>query len=759
MFEIDQPNSRNVYKRLFGHPSGKFYDSALRFQPHFLWLMSRMEGECTCVLCWKGKPKVAPIPRKRIAHESLSLAAGRRQPLQDEASESSSRSGSLASRPGGISSRPQRQIKAAGAPYAVDENGNEDVYKELIKRLYTARDSKQGIEDDILEPNHMDWRATHEHGGYGSAVVENHLTSMELQHSFIPRIGELVLWIPQFLHQHSLMIDENSEYKFYSFDQKCFHGHPSWRAGVIAQVPSAKAQNGLIDFPDIQGLPDKKTALNTSGFLVETYPDPNDEVDKSASKQSKYVPLRDIRPLSHWRILLRGIPRDRWHASIKNALTCMTSMSLLEKFWFSGQWPNAHIRCKGLFLGPELIIVGDGIRIRPAEPLPGTKSTCTDVLVVEQIRLNLLDIKEHFTYPESEHLASSYTITLKGRGYTIDESRSYQTQSTDSSDLRLVPSQVPLHEVKTIFKAVGAADYGKWYYLHHPLRRYEISHDMVLGRLYEAGAVQLWTGQLQTKEAVDAKLVPSLEFDVEGIEVGRQFATQNDQRLEQAPQGAVRWYLGDHRAEALDLEFFNGNKVGRYEAVRDKATQEQWRNHMKVLNGQPVTEELFKYTSFSQFTIPGTRGRKPGSKVVDGRVIYPGQPGYDAAVAGGQTATPGTPKPKGYSQLAGAVLISSSEDDDEDEEDEDEDVGDEHDVGAERFYSAEAEGGRSSHAPRLPLSKSKPKPPPTKAQIMGGIEDLDLQDDYTSGEDYWPVARGGTEESEGGDYQPDPDTQ
>ncbi|KAK5047514.1 hypothetical protein LTR84_006611 [Exophiala bonariae] len=757
MFETDQPGSRNVYKRLFGHPSGKFFDSAPRFQPHFLWLMSRMKGDCECVLCWKGKPKIAPIPRKkRLIPELSSFALGRRN-MQDEASGSSSRSESLASRLGGIGNRPQRQIKAAGAPYAVDENGNEDVYKELIKRLYTSRDSKKGIEDDILEHNHMDWRATHEHQGLGAAVVENHLTSMELQHSFIPRIGELVLWIPQFLHQHSLMIDENSEYKFYSFDQKCFHGHPSWRAGVVAQVPSAKAQNGLIDFPDIQGLPEKKTTLNTSGFLIETFPDPNDEMDKSASKQSRYVALRDIRPLSHWRMLLRGIPRERWHPSIKNALTCMTSMSLLEKFWFSGQWPNAHIRCKGLFLGPELIIVGDAVRIRPEGPRNGTKSTCTDVLVVEQIRFNLVDIKEYFTYPDSEHLASSYTITLKGKGYTLDENRSYDAQLTDSSDLRIVPSQVPLYEVKTTFKAVGAADYGNWYYLHDPMKRYEISHDMVFGRLYEAGAVQLWTGQIQTKEAINAHLVPSLGFDVMGIETGRQFGTQSDQRLEQVPDGAICWYLGDHRADALDLEFFNGNKIGRYEAVRDKATQEQWRNHVKVLNGLPVTEDQFKYTSFAHFTIPGTRGRKPGSRVVDGRVIYPGQPGYDVAVATEHTATPRTPKPKGYSQLAAAAVVSADGEDTDEGDDEDE--GEEDDKGTERFYTAEAEDSGSAEVPRVPLFKSKPKAPATKAQIMSGIEDMDLEDDFTSEEEYWPVARGGTEESDGGDYRPNVDTQ
>lgn len=698
-----------------------------------------------------------------ILESSLPISE-RRNPTRDQESESSSRSESTAGRTGGSSTRPQRQIRAAGAPFATDEHGNEDVYKVLINRLYKARDSRKGIEDDIIELNHMDWRATHDHGGYGENVTLRHLTSIELQHSFIPRIGELVLWIPNFLHAHSLIIDENSEYKYYSFDQECFHGHPDWRAGVIAEAPAAKTANGPIDFTDIQSLPKKNTSLNTAGFRVETFPDPNDEVDKSASKQYRYVPLRNIRPLSHWHMLLRGVPRDRWHKSIKNALTCMTSMSLLEKFWFSGEWPNAHIRCKGIFLGPELIIVGDTVRIRPEFSASGALKKCTDVMVVEQIRLNLLNIKAEHTLPDSEHLASSYTVTLKGRGYTLDVHRSHEIQAQGTNAVRIeIPAAVPLAEVKTVFNSVGAADYGSWYHLHDPTKRYEISHDMVLGRMYEAGAVQLWTGQLQTQEALDNKLVPKLDFDAQAIEAGRRFATQNDMRLEEAPDNEIRWYFGDHRADALDLELFNGQKIGRYEEIRDKATQEQWRNHLKLLNGQSVTPHMFKYTSFTQFALPGTRGRKPGSKVVNGKVVRPGQPGYDDAVTADQIEPQGTPKHKQYSQMAGAVLVSSGEEDDDEDEDGADDDEEKSEREVDHYYSAPEDRKSSAEPSGSSILKNKPKSPLTKTQIMSGIEPADFDDDYSSGDDWLeepiPLARGGTEESEGGDYRPEPDSQ
>jgi hypothetical protein len=57
LFETDRTSGEGQsYKRLFGHPSGKYYDSAKRFGVHFKWLMGRMEGDCECVLCSSKKP-------------------------------------------------------------------------------------------------------------------------------------------------------------------------------------------------------------------------------------------------------------------------------------------------------------------------------------------------------------------------------------------------------------------------------------------------------------------------------------------------------------------------------------------------------------------------------------------------------------------------------------------------------------------------------------------------------------------------------
>ena len=81
LFEVDRVGSEGqAYKRLFGHPTGKYYDSAVRFEVHFKWLMSGMEGDCECVLCSGRKPP--PIRRSELfrpLQKSLSIPQSRAQ--------------------------------------------------------------------------------------------------------------------------------------------------------------------------------------------------------------------------------------------------------------------------------------------------------------------------------------------------------------------------------------------------------------------------------------------------------------------------------------------------------------------------------------------------------------------------------------------------------------------------------------------------------------------------------------------------------
>ena len=113
------------------------------------------------------------------------------------------------------------------------------MFKIFLTRLHRARDSRGGIDDDVQEVNSIDWRSEHAYKDYSEDdILPVHLTRIEQQHAFTPRLGELVLWIPDFLDGHHLMLDTKSwQYKFFDFVQKKFHGFPAWRAGVVTAVP------------------------------------------------------------------------------------------------------------------------------------------------------------------------------------------------------------------------------------------------------------------------------------------------------------------------------------------------------------------------------------------------------------------------------------------------------------------------------------------------------------------------------------------
>ncbi len=675
----------------------------------------------------------------------------------------------------GTSTRPQRNVRSAGAPYAQDAEGTEDIYKEQLKTLYAHRDSRKGIEDDIREPNSVDWRAEHSWAPLngqdwgGTDHVQRVLTSIEHQHTFVPRVGELVLFCPNFLDQHCLMLDEvTQQYKFYSFEQKCFHGFPVWRAGVVAAIPSDTAADGPVDFPDIQDVPKKQRSLNTGGFRIETFPNPNDENDKSMSKQYRDLPLRSIRPLNQWQMLLRGIARTKWHPSIENALTCMTTISLLEKFYFHGDWEaqqnrygvekkaHASIRCKGIYIGAELITIGDTVRI-----IPENGQHCTDVLVVESIRLHLRDIRQEHILPESPLLSTQTYITLVGKGYTTSRDRHHEKAKQSGSQ----PAKISPEEAKTIFRPVGSALYGPWYTLHAPRHRYEISHDQILGRLHEGAAVQLWTGSLQRKLSEGQKHArPSLDYDLKGVEEGRIYATVADERLEESKDTFPLWFWADTRAEALDVQTFNGIEVGNYDKVRDKETLELWRTHLKILNGVSVDSIASKYTNFTNLDLTSQDilghkrpGRKAGTRLVNGKALRPGDPGYPEEPGHRPPSRDReaflqlTPSKHKGSQMAGAALVSTDEDQTDEEAFED----------AKEDWGLQVDGAsesprvqHTSPAPRQPL-KQPPKQPKTKAEIMASVVN---EDSYSDDEDDWevdaPRERGGTQETEGGDFDP-----
>lgn len=720
-FERDQPAGQQVYKRLFGHPSGRFYDSIVRFEPHVWWLLDGRSGLCECFLCGNYKaPPGPPKPRNKLDVPDRQISAPkpsirrdgptlapqsvrqRPQRFEEDNSSRSTSTGPLAME------RSRRPARGLALTDPVDEEGTANVWKKAIIKMYNARDDKRGIEDDTREDDSTDWLSERD-------IIPQYFTQIEQQHSFIPRRGELVLWCPIFPDDLFLQRDPKSgHYRLYDAKARRFVDHlPQWRGGVVTAVPSRTSQNGAVDFPDLLNLQEKKTSLNTSGFRVETMPDPN-STDKSSSKQYRYVPLRSIRPLSQWQLLLSGIPQKDLHASVLYALTCMTSMSLIDKWRINGDWKDgAYISARGIYLGSELIIVGDAIRLTPES----TNAPCTDIMVVDTIRLYLEGMEYEHTDLSSTKLCSRSKVTFLGKAYTCQSDRAFTYPP--ESGLSNTSTTVSPEDIKGIFRPVGTALYGSWHTLHHVKDRWEVSYDQVLGRLYEAEAIRLWSGQRQQMNTISDSTTakPDLGFDMSSIIAGRRYATKVDERIPGPPvtdPTEIRWIISDYRAQALDVASINGYEVGPYFEARTPATLAAWRAHIKISNGEKVTtEELTSAmgprrqktrpnyaiaTSFADIdSSPGQsggkrRGRPPGSKLINGRIVraeeladmiptssnpmtsvgntevhdIPSGTDYDEEEDEGlEVAETQTPL-KHSSQMAGAALATDSEDIDED---------------------------------------------------------------------------------------------
>ncbi|KAK5091713.1 hypothetical protein LTR05_001898 [Lithohypha guttulata] len=873
-FEMDQPGGPQVYKRLFGHPSGRFYDSIRRFETHFFWLLDGRSGKCECMLCGNFKPApgplrprvklnpVAGLPTTSVPKPLLKTGLPRVPMLNARAStdeELTSGNEATGGMGGGRRGRPDRYAQST---HPTDEEGTSNEFRKAIDHAYKQEGGAKEIDFDIKEENSIDWLSE-----IDSLPVS--LTQIEAQHSFIPRRGELVLWIPDFPeNQYLLRNAETGEYQFYDFHEKKYTGFPRWRAGVVVEVPVAAFKNGVIDFPDILDLPLKKTSLNTAGFRIETMPDPNDDDEKSLSKQYRYVALRNIRPLAHWQLLLKGIPQKTLHRSILHALTCMTSVSLVGRRSFIGHWRRGgYIRARACFLGSEMITLGDTIRLTPHEP----NASCMDILVVDDIRFKMTGFKpEHLEY-DSQLLCSSSQLHFVGKAYTLDRSRAHihvpssQAQSqSQSAEAAYVPHSLHSEDVKEWFRPVGTGEYGKWYPLQGDYKKFEVSYDQVLGRLYEADAIRLWSGlrQRHISSANREMMKPDLGFDTSSIIGGRRYATKTDERIPDVPESdpkAIRWVLSDYRAQSLSLATINGLETAAYNPIRTPATLAEWRAHIDISEGRQPTKTLIKaprkrpkyrfdmrdfglddgaISGGGTYTAKGTggggrRGRPAGSKLIDGKIYtaemlrnmtniptrgktLPTQAGmtsfdhedieeeddegeqsqdsekldHPAFHSHSQSHQPAF---KSSSQLAGAALNENSDDEESDPQarppprnsmlaaayafDSDENDQDKRmpDITVEDFKLAAAALNHKGKAPtRLP---------PSKAQIMQSVEEGEdsalenigapdmAADDFSDEEeeeeeeeeedlinyDSWKTlrnARGGTEESEGGDYRP-----
>ena len=491
-------------KYLYGHPSQITFDSPNRFFPHFKYLMENRGSNigCPCTVC-NAKGGVVPPIRAPTTTGITSQPKGRPKLLA----------------PGMNASR-------------VDEEGTPDIYRNLIDKLK----SQGNLDEAITEPMSLDWKAE-------QAILPEILEELQQNPQWLPRRGDIVLYVRR-LPAGVEMFHDSGEFKLRHIESGAWVGHPSWEAGVIGQTPAER-----VSIEDLVREYGKKQNVSSSGVRVEPIPSPNNN-DKSLSKQYEYIPLHYTRPFVFWADLLGSIPEEKWHPTIKNALTTMSSFSLMGKHHFRGTWPEAQIYCHAIYVGAEMIAVGDTVRLMPKSGM-----SCTDVLTIKSIRLKLsnLDVANSNDYDEGRPYNSS--IFIYGTAYTSDPHRTTKEWfSTNHPPRKIIHEDDP------------------WQYpLHPPTKEMQIPFSRIVGRLFETEAMILWFPHLSKNT------LTSLSQGIAGMQEAREFSRKNDRRITE--QFGATWFWGDTRAEALDLHTINGLETSKYDTEREP---KEWRKQIKA---------------------------------------------------------------------------------------------------------------------------------------------------------------------------------
>ena len=396
-----------------------------------------------------------------------------------------------------------------------------DLYISFFETL--LREGK--IDIKIKENESMDWRAE-------QSVLSQHWKTAVNQPSFIPRLGEIVLWCREMQGEIELE-PESNEFMMYDTTSKTYVGHPKWMAGVVTQVPEER-----VDLADLLEQPEKQFAINVSGFRVECFPKPNSP-DKRLSKQYTYIPMHHLRPMIFWQQILHGIPRTTWHPSIIHALDVFANFSVFNRYRIKGTWPCCNISVGGMFLGTELLHPGDVVKVLPF--LKG--APVTDVMHITQIVVKFSNvILDEYGMVRATSIAW-VNVLLIGNHYTMDPDQSFAPLICNIVD-----------DETSLPKSMHG--YGPWYATTSPGRTAELSFDRVMGRLYECEAMKLWFSFPRGSK---------LDIGQSGLREGRVYSAAQDERIE-SPR---KWYWAICRVDGLDIAMVNNTDVGKYAKDHD----------------------------------------------------------------------------------------------------------------------------------------------------------------------------------------------
>ncbi|KAI9820119.1 MAG: hypothetical protein M1832_003826 [Thelocarpon impressellum] len=485
VFDKPRKNSEHRDKYIFGHPRGRPFDSPAQFFKHFNNMMhhestSGGQPACDCKVCEVPKGPGRP----RVSERKMSEPTG-----------------------------------------AVDSEGTPDVIDKLISKL-----EKDGvIKEDIVETMSMDWRVNQH-------LLKDYFKDTRALPAFVPRKGELVVFLNSLAEDQEVAWHAPKRmYLLRNRNTGEWGLSPFWQVGVVSQVP----EEAVVPEDTVKSTP-KRTALNRHGFKVELFHDPSSP-DKIYATRQKWVPMHQLRPMCFWLEMIRGIPQSEWAGNMLGGPKMVHCVTVVDRHRIEGAWPNATIFCGALWLGFELVMVGDAVRIMPDDPAEKVDS----VIAVKEIRwtFDRLDDDDD----------CRVNVYLRGKQFTTNPKKAPGASS------------LPAEKVKESLPR--GMDGYTWYAMNGDDRQTEVSIDRVLGRCYEGAAMFLWFAMLEDV----------LDTGAAVVRFSKQFAREHDPRLEPGDE----WHWTESRVEALALELYNNRAVGTADETRKPVL---WRRALGIID-------------------------------------------------------------------------------------------------------------------------------------------------------------------------------
>ena len=569
-FEKTRGDGNHVDRYLYGHPNGQFR-SLNECYPHFKHLMDTGDAAgCPCKLCLGGRSKarVSGSGGHDVSQPRATRPKTTTQPLlaQDRIDLSGVENGSVK----------RKNLSDSDGPIAkqrklTDAEGTHDIYEDMIEKLREAGPNTT-IDEPTEERMSPDWRTSNA----DSIAVLREWKSLP---RYVPRIGELVLFTRLAEDQKLVWSGDHGTFRISGNDLTA----PVWQAGVVTQMP----EEPILD-QDLIDDSTKAQGVNISGFRIEPMPQPGSD-HKAETKQYTYVPLHLIRPLSLLPQCVGTKNPEDLPASIRHALTVASSFCVVGKHRFKGRWPSLTVFALGVYIGGELIMPGDTVRLLPRKDDP--QDAVTDVMVVTSVRLLFvnLDAEELGILGHLSDTPYQTCLHVSGRVYTLDPTKSFDGIGKVSIDpgANILPP--------------GLAKYGNWYHYHDPAQdklRVELPYHRILGRCLEYTAIDAWfsTPSKRVPNKSEVWVKDYLTLGMHAVEAARAYSIEHDKRI----PGGRSWFWADTRIEQLDLHDVNNRAVGTKDTSRTKGQMIKWRTSLKAMDGKKGAQEALQHVKMKE---------------------------------------------------------------------------------------------------------------------------------------------------------------